>query len=63
MLIIGCDFHTRYQQIAIVREETGELLIRKDAVRFVTHPAIGPLTSFAFVLAIGPITCFRTPSK
>ena len=44
MLIIGCDFHTRYQQIAIVREETGELLIREDAVRLVTHPAIGPLT-------------------
>ena len=26
MLIIGCDFHTRYQQIAMAREETGELL-------------------------------------
>ena len=25
MLIIGCDFHTRYQQIAMAREETGEL--------------------------------------
>jgi len=26
MLIIGCDFHTRYQQIAMAREETSELL-------------------------------------
>ena len=25
MLIIGCDFHTRYQQIAMVDEATGEL--------------------------------------
>jgi hypothetical protein len=25
MLIIGCDFHTRYQQIAMAREETSEL--------------------------------------
>jgi hypothetical protein len=25
MLIIGCDFHTRYQQIAMAREETGNL--------------------------------------
>jgi hypothetical protein len=29
MLIIGSDFHTRYQQIAIAREETGELLIKR----------------------------------
>jgi len=28
MLIIGCDFHTRYQQIATAREETGELLVQ-----------------------------------
>ena len=26
MLIIGCDFHTRYQQIAMANDETGELL-------------------------------------
>ena len=26
MLIIGCDFHTRYQQIAMAEESTGELL-------------------------------------
>ena len=29
MLIIGCDFHTRYQQIAMANEETGELLIER----------------------------------
>jgi hypothetical protein len=27
MLIIGCDFHTRYQQIAMANDETGELLL------------------------------------
>jgi hypothetical protein len=27
MLIRGCDFHTRYQQIAMAREETGESLV------------------------------------
>jgi hypothetical protein len=25
MMIIGCDFHTRYQQIAMLDEATGEL--------------------------------------
>ena len=25
MLIIGCDFHTRYQQIAMMDDATGEL--------------------------------------
>jgi hypothetical protein len=25
MIIIGCDFHTRYQQIAMANDETGEL--------------------------------------
>lgn len=29
MLIIGCDFHTRYQQIAMAREETSELLAER----------------------------------
>jgi transposase len=29
MLIIGCDFHTRYQQIAMAREETSELLVER----------------------------------
>ena len=29
MLIIGCDFHTRYQQIAMMEEATGELTERR----------------------------------
>jgi hypothetical protein len=29
MLIIGCDFHTRYQQIAMMDEATGELIERR----------------------------------
>jgi transposase len=29
MLIIGCDFHSRFQQIAMVDTETGELIVRR----------------------------------
>jgi transposase len=29
MFIIGCDFHTRYQQIAMAEETTGELLLER----------------------------------
>jgi hypothetical protein len=29
MKIIGCDFHTRYQQIAMMDTETGELVERR----------------------------------
>jgi transposase len=29
MLIIGCDFHTRYQQIAMAEDATGELLVER----------------------------------
>ena len=28
-MIIGCDFHTRYQQIAVANDETGELLLER----------------------------------
>jgi hypothetical protein len=28
MIIIGCDFHTRYQQIAMMDDSTGELVER-----------------------------------
>ena len=28
-MIIGCDFHTRYQQIAMLDTETGELVERR----------------------------------
>ena len=29
MLIIGCDFHTRYQQIAMAEDATGELILER----------------------------------
>ena len=29
MKIVGCDLHTRYQQIAMLEEETGELIERR----------------------------------
>jgi transposase len=29
MLILGCDFHTRYQQTAMANDETGELLVER----------------------------------
>ncbi len=29
MMIIGCDLHTRYQQIAMLNLETGELVERR----------------------------------
>ena len=29
MKIVGCDLHTRYQQIAMLDQETGELVERR----------------------------------
>jgi hypothetical protein len=29
MKIVGCDLHTRYQQVAMLDEETGELVERR----------------------------------
>ena len=29
MKIVGCDLHTRYQQIAMLDDETGELVERR----------------------------------
>ena len=29
MKIVGCDLHTRYQQIAMLEQETGELIERR----------------------------------
>jgi hypothetical protein len=29
MIITDCDFHTRYQQIAMANDETGELLLER----------------------------------
>jgi transposase len=36
---------------------------REDAVCLMTHPGIGPVTSLAFVLAIGPIARFSRSKK
>lgn len=36
---------------------------REDAVLLMTHPGIGPVTSLAFVLAIGPVTRFPRSRK
>jgi len=36
---------------------------REDAVCLMTHPGIGPVTSLAFVLAIGPVTRFPRSKK
>jgi transposase len=36
---------------------------REDAVLLMTHPGIGPVTSLAFVLAIGPIARFSRSKK
>jgi transposase len=36
---------------------------REDAVLLMTHPGIGPVTSLAFVLAIGPVTRFPRSKK
>jgi len=38
MLIIGCDFHTRFQQIAMAEDSTGELLLE----RRLDHERRGP---------------------
>lgn len=29
MLIMGCDFHMRYQQVAMAKDSTGELLVER----------------------------------
>jgi len=29
MKIVGCDLHTRYQQVAVLDQETGELIERR----------------------------------
>jgi hypothetical protein len=40
MLIIGCDFRTRCQQIAMANDETGELPLQNPDVR-VPYPFRG----------------------
>jgi len=33
MKIVGCDLHTRYQQVAMLDQETGELIERPARAR------------------------------
>ncbi len=33
MEIVGCDLHRRYQQIAMLDDETGEMMERRQAAR------------------------------
>ena len=44
---------------AVLEEAQG----REEAVRLMTHPGIGPVTSLAFVLTIGPVTRFPGSRK
>ena len=62
MLVIGCDFHTRYQQIAMMDEATGELIERRldhesgEAQAFY-HNLEGPVR--VGIEATGPIRWFE----
>src|SRR6266436_5977285 len=63
MLIIGCDFHTRYQQIAMAEETTGELLLEQrldhesGATRAFYRRLQGPVR--VAIEATGPIHWFE----
>ncbi len=63
MLIIGCDFHTRYQQIAMAEETTGELLLEQrldhesGAARAFYRSLQGPVR--VGIEATGPIHWFE----
>jgi hypothetical protein len=52
MKIVGCDLHTRYQQIAMLDDETGELVERRlehangEAKEFYTNLAGCPSPKF-----------------
>src|SRR5436309_15596992 len=59
MIIIGCDFHTRMEQIAMVDTETGEVLEKKldhesgEAKRFyegVKEPALVGIESTGYTI-------------
>jgi hypothetical protein len=62
MLIIGCDFHTRYQQIAMMDDVSGELSERRlghasgEAQDFYRHLQ-GPVR--VGIEATGPIHWFE----
>lgn len=52
MLIMGCDFHPRFQQIAFLDTESGEYGKRRlaenpAACLLMTHPGVGPIVSLA----------------
>ena len=45
MKIVGCDLHTRYQQIAMLEEETGEMVERRleaggSPFRLISYPTL-----------------------
>jgi len=41
MLIIGCDFRTRYQQIAMANGEGGELLLERRLAGRILNTLLG----------------------
>ncbi len=47
MIIIGCDFHTRFQQIAMLDSETGEIIERQleqpEEARLFYTGLVGPV--------------------
>jgi hypothetical protein len=51
MLIIGCDFHTRYQQIAMLDETTGRVAETRGGSRVPGGPHVG-FTCGAFVWSV-----------
>jgi hypothetical protein len=53
MKIIGCDFHTRYQQIAMLDQATGELIEQR-----LEHERAGGRP-----LAFAPLLMFRRRSR
>ena len=69
MKIVGCDLHTRYQQIAMLDQLDASLKEFDQAVAeqaeqspaavlLMTHPGVGPVTSLAFVLTLGRVERF-----
>jgi RHS repeat-associated protein len=53
MLIIGCDFHTRYQQIAMVDEATGTALQWNSATQCATTATAGTILDMKYNFNLG----------
>ena len=53
MLMIGCDYHPGFQQIAYVDTETGELQERRRAHRQEAEQFYGALRERAVVVRVG----------